>query len=582
MTDTPMSKTAILKSRTFWCLLTVCCLCVLPFLDFDYNTKGEPRESLVSYSMLHSGNWILPRNSVGEIAYKPPMLHWCVAAVSMLRGEVTEQTSRIPSAVAFIALTVVTYVFFRRRTDGRTALLTAMLTFTGYELHRMGYNCRVDMLLTFFIVAAIYGLYAWHERGMRGLPLTALLMMSLGTLTKGPIGALLPCLITGVYLLCRKVSLWRSLLWMTVFGLLSLILPALWYFAAYQQSGDEFIRLMMEENVGRMTNTMSYKVHVEPWYINFLYVLMGMAPWTLLGLIALVMNPRQAKVQVSGSWRTWPRRLVGWLTHLAPLTLHATVATCVTVVFFCIPECKRSVYLMPIYPFLCYLTARWLMALAERKSKAFDLHGGILAVLGALAALVFIALKFITVPQDLFHGRKAYDNWEMVHQVSTTQGIVAWLIIALLLGTCIYWWQWRRNDREAHHHLMATMVLTMVIYLAFDGVFKPAILNAKSQKHIAQEIVSHVGQAPLYEYIESGVKALGDPIHYYELNFYLHDRIDNFHNRRPTTGYLLIGDEDAKLRMPDFINEGYHFERVYDSGREPVLKQTLHLYRFWK
>ena len=145
--------TELVKNKTFWMLLAACCLSVLLFLDFDYNTKGEPRESLVSYSMLHSGNWILPRNSVGEIAYKPPMLHWCIAAVSAVAGEVTEQTSRIPSALAFIALTLVTYLFFRRRCDEKTAILTALLTFTGYELHRMGYNCRVDMLLTFFIVA---------------------------------------------------------------------------------------------------------------------------------------------------------------------------------------------------------------------------------------------------------------------------------------------------------------------------------------------------------------------------------------------------------------------------------------------
>ena len=71
------------KNKTFWFLLLVCILMVIPFLGiYDYNTKGEPRESIVSYTMLESGNWILPRNSVGEMAYKPPMFYWAVAAVS--------------------------------------------------------------------------------------------------------------------------------------------------------------------------------------------------------------------------------------------------------------------------------------------------------------------------------------------------------------------------------------------------------------------------------------------------------------------------------------------------------------------
>ena len=574
--------TELVKNKTFWMLLAACCLSVLLFLDFDYNTKGEPRESLVSYSMLHSGNWILPRNSVGEIAYKPPMLHWCIAAVSAVAGEVTEQTSRIPSALAFIALTLVTYLFFRRRCDEKTALLTALLTFTGYELHRMGYNCRVDMLLTFFIVAALYGLYRWHEKGMKSLPLTAILMMSLGTLTKGPIGALLPCLITGVYLLLQKVNFWKALLWMMAIGLLSLLLPFLWYLAAYRQSGDEFIRLMMEENVGRMTNTMSYKVHVEPWYINFLYVLMGMAPWTLLGLIALIAHPRQLALTSPGNWRSWPRRVGRWVTSLSPITLHSAIVVVVTLVFFSIPECKRSVYLMPIYPFLSYLTVKWLLVLADRKSPAIDIYGTILAVFGLLAALVFIALRFIPIPQDLFHGRKAYDNWEMLHNVATYNGVLPWLIILLLLSAFFVWWRWRKGTHGLRDHLTAVTILTFVFYLAFDGVFKPAILNAKSVKHIAQQIDTRVGDSPLYEYIESGVQAKGDPIHYYELNFYLHDRIDNFHLRQPANGYLLIGDEDAQLRLPDFQKQGYHFERVYDSGPEPLLKQTLHLYRFWR
>ena len=39
--------------RTFWFLFLVCIITLLPFIGlYDYNTKGEPRESIVSYSIL--------------------------------------------------------------------------------------------------------------------------------------------------------------------------------------------------------------------------------------------------------------------------------------------------------------------------------------------------------------------------------------------------------------------------------------------------------------------------------------------------------------------------------------------------
>ncbi len=55
--------------------------------------------------------------------------------------------------------------------------------------------------------------------------------------------------------------------------------------AAWQQGGDEFPSLVYEENIGRMTGTMSYDSHVHPFTYNFTSLLSGWAPWTLLMLL---------------------------------------------------------------------------------------------------------------------------------------------------------------------------------------------------------------------------------------------------------------------------------------------------------
>ncbi len=577
-------------------ILLLCTILVIPFLGiYDYNTKGEPRESLVSLNMLESGNWILPRNSVGEIAYKPPFFHWAVAATSAVVGEVNEFTSRIPSALAFILLTVITYAFFRRRSQESTALITAAIVFTCNELHRQGFNCRVDMLLTFFIVAAMYELYRWWERGCKGIPLIAILMMSLGTLTKGPIGALLPCLVMGTFMLLPDTltqntrtaqsslgkRLLRAFAWMAAIGTLSLIIPACWYYAAWRQAGDEFFSLMMEENVGRMTGTMSYKVHEGAWYMNLVYVISGLLPWTILLLFSLF-GFRYRRLQ---PFRRSIVRLMQRVAQQPPLTLYTITAVAVILIFFTIPECKRSVYLMPLYPFLAYLIALYLKRIAQRKPKTIMVYGSLLSVLGLIVVVLLVALRFISLPDGLFHGRNAYDNAEMVANLSTFKGIIPWMVVLLLTAVCVYWW-WFRKKKTANGltHLYSVIVLTLAVYLCFNAVLKPPILNAKSVKHIAQQIERIVPpeKGKLYEYIEKGVQAKGDPVHFYELNFYLRDRIGNFHTQRPAEGYLLIGDEDVDLRMDEFKKQGYRFHLLYTSAPEPVFKQTLHLYSFSK
>ena len=177
------------QNRNLLILLSICVLTIFPLLGLtDYNTKGEPREAIVAYSMLEHGNWILPRNYGGEIAFKPPFLHWSVAAVSTLCGEVSEYSSRVPSALALIIMAAAIYWFYARRKGATVGLLTAFVMLTCFEVHRAGFTCRVDMVLTAFIVLAIIRFYSWYEKDLRGIPWLAILFMGCATLTKGPVG----------------------------------------------------------------------------------------------------------------------------------------------------------------------------------------------------------------------------------------------------------------------------------------------------------------------------------------------------------------------------------------------------------
>ena len=66
-------------------LMVICVISLISFIGLSlFNTRGEPREAIVSLSMLKYGNWILPINNGIDIAYKPPLLHWFIALLSYI------------------------------------------------------------------------------------------------------------------------------------------------------------------------------------------------------------------------------------------------------------------------------------------------------------------------------------------------------------------------------------------------------------------------------------------------------------------------------------------------------------------
>lgn len=570
---------SLTSNKTFWLLLLICILTIIPFLGlYDYNTKGEPRESIVSYTMLETGNWILPRNNGGEMAYKPPFFHWCVAGVSAINGKVTEMTSRVPSAVAFIILVMVTFAFYLKRKGQKVAFISALLMLGCLELARASCNCRVDMVLTMLTVCALYCFYEWYERNLRGIPWLAIILMSLGTLTKGPVGAIIPCLVTGIFLLIRGVKFYKAFFLLLLFGIMSLVLPAMWYVAAYHQGGQAFLDLMYEENIGRMTNTMSYDSCVNPWPYNILTLIVGYLPWTLLVIISLFgLSYHKFSGGISILWH----RFVAWIKNMEPLDLFSFAAIVIIFVFYCIPQSKRSVYLMPMYPFMAYFLARYIMWLTAKRSKTIIVYGGIISIIGILLFATFIVVKCGLIPDTIFHGRHAIQNIAILHAIENVSGLLAWTCALIPTALCVYWWKYIGNHKIGDGHIYGMLAMVITVFLAVNVSYKPGILNAKSSKPIALQIdkLAPQSQGKLYEYIEGGVTAKGDPVHFFELNFYLGNRIGSFYHEQPSSGFLIISDDDARNDLGQYVKKGYHFELRHQLLNK-ANGQTLFLYHF--
>lgn len=276
-----------------WLLLALTMLMlVLSIGGADFNTKGEPREVVVAHSMLTQGNWILPVDNAGDISYKPPMFHWLVAISCTLFGTVNEFASRFPSALALAILTTITYLFFCKRGDSESdvnnALLTALLTFTSFECYRAGTNCRVDMVLTAFMCGAMMCLYKGLITRKLWFYGIAVVCMSGATLTKGPVGIMMPLAVYWIFSLMRGRNFFAISGISLILMIVSALLPAWYYYEAWRIGGDSFYNLAMEENFGRLTGSMSYDSHVKPWWYNLLSLLTGWLPWSLFVLVSAV------------------------------------------------------------------------------------------------------------------------------------------------------------------------------------------------------------------------------------------------------------------------------------------------------
>lgn len=167
------------RKIAFWFIALLSVLVLVPFLgETIFYSKGEPREAIVAYTMLESGNWILPMNYGVEIAYKPPFLYWTIAVISSVLGGVTEFSARMPSALAFLAMQLVFFSFVAKRKDVKIAFLTSILLLSSFEVHRAAVACRLDMLQVSLIVISLCLLFRWDEKNCKGIPWLAVLLMA--------------------------------------------------------------------------------------------------------------------------------------------------------------------------------------------------------------------------------------------------------------------------------------------------------------------------------------------------------------------------------------------------------------------
>lgn len=490
-----------------------------------FHTKGEPREAMVALGMLQEGNWILPVNFGTDIPYKPPFMAWLIAIFSLPIGHVTELTARLPSIIASIIIGVTIVSFVRRdmMRSGGYAFCAGLLTLTTFEMWRSAWICRVDMLLAAAVVGAVVTFYRFALRGGWWRIITAALLMSAGVLTKGPVGIILPVLIIAIWALFSGLTTRRVFIlagMVVASAICATFLPALWYAEAINQGGQDFINLVLEENVGRFTGTMSYDSHVNPWWYNFRAIAGGLLPYTIILLIFPLGAIRDFRPK---------RQRIGYAAKLGIVT------AAVVFIFYSIPESKRSVYLLPMYPFVAIALLevwRWLYQNHPNMEWVFS---AIIRVIGSVLVLI-LAVTPLQPWGEIFNPWVCFFWAVVLGAIVLKSRNVVPVPRSIILMSAIY----------------AAAGMAIIPALASHGVPEFPIVKALgydleermlSDREIADVINEVVPEGRVvWETIRQ------DPnMRYYTIGFYTNDRIREIPEEIPTTGgWLLASPSDAR------------------------------------
>lgn len=565
-------------------ILLIATLSTLPWIGMgDFYTKGEPREAVLAISMIEKGEWVIPSNYADEFAYKPPLTHWLIAGFSLAlnNGEVTPFTSRLPSALAFIGLIGICFMFFARRRPTLEAFVSCLILITCFEIHRAAMTARIDMLLTFFMVAAIIQLYTWYEKKQVIQLISAWLLLSLATLSKGPVGALLPCVIFGVFLLTRQENFFKAMIKCIAIMLSALIIPAIWYYAAYEIQGEAFLNKVFAENFGRFLRIgtedlgIEYNLGVEnPWYYYPLTLLSGFLPWTILLAISLFFIKYR---KPTGTIKSFFNRL---LSMEKPL-LYSLIIIVVSLIFFTIPASKRSVYIMLIYPFIAIFIARFFIFLTEMKPKAIRISTSILLVISILAIIVVsLAYTGIINIEELSHHiskrERTLRDIKIFSDLFVNPGLAgAFGITILLFAICnsLYLLRKKINIKI----LMAGFGLMLAINLFLDSYLLPGFKDAYSTKPFAERLIQK------YE-LKDNVYVTNRLIDYrnqYGLNFYLHNIFRNIDKESPDQGFFIT----LQMHIDDIKKEygdRYDFTLLESSDKYNDNKSEMLFFRIKK
>ena len=144
-------------SRWF-CRLFLACWCGFLFfygLSSSQLWKTESLRAIIAAEYLRSGNWIVPTLYGDPLFTKPPGMYAAIALCSVLLGQVTEWSARMPSALAATLTILMLYGYFTRMFGRRGGLVIAVLTPMSALWLDKATAAEIDMMQVMWVTGSL-------------------------------------------------------------------------------------------------------------------------------------------------------------------------------------------------------------------------------------------------------------------------------------------------------------------------------------------------------------------------------------------------------------------------------------------
>jgi 4-amino-4-deoxy-L-arabinose transferase-like glycosyltransferase len=422
-----------------WAILTLPNLGAATLWDIDEGNNAE-----AAREMLESDNWTIPTFNFVLRVDKPALLYWLQITCYKAFG-INEFAARLPSALAALLGMLATYELGRRMFNCGVGLLAGVVLATAPAFSAAAHFANPDALLTAFTALAFLSFWHGCEHGGRGWFVPSGIFTGLAVLAKGPVGVVLPLGVVFLFLLWTRQlgRLWDRRLGWGVAAFLLVVAP--WYAWVGIDTKGEFLKgFLLTHNFSRYRGTM--EGHQGP-VVYFLGVLpLGMLLWSsfLVPALAFSFKKLQDEKEDSGALRL----LACWIG--------------VYLVFFSLSSTKLPNYILPIYPAIALLLARyldgWRRGVIEAPEWMVRLS---LATYGLIGLAVGAGLL-------VAGGRLGGAEWLKGRQVPGLE-YWAWAGLLPVLGACAAWLCVRRGRMSAAVTVVAGSAVLFLGPLAAEG-----------------------------------------------------------------------------------------------------------------
>lgn len=374
--------TEFLKNNNLYIILFIALLPIMIFRDFT--PDNELRYLSIADEALRNGTWFMFTNHGIPYADKPPLYLWIVMLSKLLFGTYRmwflSLFSIIPAII--IAKTLNDWTKEALSATGREAASRMLLTcglFMGVAIF-----LRMDMLMCMFITLSLHVFYKLlQEKGNRvKLQWLFPVYVFLAIFSKGPMGLLIPLLVTIIYLiLTRRIkSIGRYWGWRT--WLVLVVCCGIWFGLAYMEGGSSYLdNMLFHQTVGRAVKSFH---HEGPFYWYFKSMWYTFLPWSILliGTFVAVILKRALHTELEKFLFT---------------TIIVIFALC------CSISSKIDIYLLPVYPFWVYFTALYIFKVSWRQWTTIGMTLPAIAFAIAFPLVLYLSRneKFAFL-QDLF------------------------------------------------------------------------------------------------------------------------------------------------------------------------------------